>query len=247
MHPQDQRQTARPPAQPSGSADDEKHVPMREHMALYSDYQKQDTFLHQLTCENETNKERASKYKLSLRARLEDIKALQARLDKSKAQVKALQAESSQAAKRTAAQPADAKARLAELESLKAELPQVKALLAKGGEAQRKVEALQKQLAELKVSGKPSTHDQNWKVVTEGLEAKNKQLQSDVVAGKDRLKTASQEVSARISQLAACKAMLAKAEQVLRTCSDLHESKGDALASALYETTKNVEAFGRTL
>jgi chromosome segregation ATPase len=245
MHPQDpqQQHQAAHPSQ-SGAGGQASHVSMQEHMALYSDYKKQDAFVHQLACENETNRERASKYKQSLKARLEDIKTLQGKLDKAKARVKALEAAEQAPGHSTAT----TKGKLAELESLKAELPQVKALLAKGGEAQRKVDALQKQLAELKGAGaKSGVHDQNWRVVAEGLEAKNKQLQSDVVAGKDKLKTASQEVSARISQLAACKTMLVKAEQVLRTCSDLHESKGDALASALYETTKNVEAFVRTL
>ena len=77
--------------------------------------------------------------------------------------------------------------------------------------------------------------------------AKNQQLQSEVVAVKDKLKAASQDVSARVNQVAACKDMLAKAEQVLRTCSDLHETKGDALAAALRETTANVQTFLQNL
>jgi chromosome segregation ATPase len=254
MHPQDQRQTARHPQSAPASSGDAvavapSHVSMQEHIALYSDYKKQDAVVQQLACENETNKERASKYKQSLKARLEDLKALQGKLDKCKARIKTLEADR-ELAKGAGGQAGTTKAKLEELESLKAELPQVKALLAKGGEAQRKVEALQKQLGELKVTTTTSggsMHDPQWRVVTEGLEAKNQQLQSDAVAAKAMLKTASQEVSARISQLAACKAMLVKSEQVLRTCSDLHESKGDALASALHETTKNVEAFIRTL
>ena len=79
------------------------------------------------------------------------------------------------------------------------------------------------------------------------MKAKNQQLQSEVIAVKDKLKAASQEVSARVSQVALCKDMLTKAEEVLRTCSELHESKGGALASALRETTANVQSFLQNL
>ena len=243
----------------------------REFNELCSEYHKQDKIIHELSLQNEANKERASKYKQTLKTRVEDMKALQAKADKYKAQVKAL--ESAQAANgdgkkgsisKLAATAKELSEANKELEALKSELPQVKALLTKGGQAIQKLEVetkrnqeLQQQLAQLRSSKPPTTSAAADSLLLlhgagsgadSALKTKNQQLQSEVVAVKDKLKAASQEVSARVSQVAACKDMLAKAEAVLQTCSELHESKGgDALASALRETTDNVQAFLQNL
>jgi len=245
-------------------------VSIKEHARLMDNYKKQDTFLHELAEENELNKNRASKYKKTLKAQLEDLKVLQAKVDKYKAQVKTLllhqqqtsSSESPLAVERDSTSSSSSKQKLSEckskladamkdLASLRAEMPEVKALLTKGGHAIQKLEAetkrsqdLQQQVADLKAKSRSST-DSGETVAA--LKAKNQQLQSEVVAVKDKLKAASQDVSARVNQVAACKDMLAKAEQVLRTCSDLHETKGDALAAALRETTANVQAFLQNL
>ena len=250
----------------------------REFNELCSEYRKQDKVIHELAIQNEANMERASKYKQTLKTRVEDMKVLQAKADKYKAQVKAL--ESAQSANgdgkkgsisKLAATAKELSEANKELEALKSELPQVKALLTKGGQAIQKLEVetkrnqeLQQQLAQLR-SSKPPTTSASSKAAEaaadsllllhgagsgadSALKTKNQQLQSEVVAVKDKLKAASQEVSARVSQVAACKDMLAKAEAVLQTCSELHESKGgDALASALRETTDNVQAFLQNL
>jgi len=246
-------------------------VSIKEHARLMDNYKKQDTFLHELAEENELNKNRASKYKKTLKAQLEDLKVLQAKVDKYKAQVKTLLLHQQQTSssgspllvvERDSISSSSSKQKLSEckskladamkdLASLRAEMPEVKALLTKGGHAIQKLEAetkrsqdLQQQVADLKAKSRSST-DSGETVAA--LKAKNQQLQSEVVAVKDKLKAASQDVSARVNQVAACKDMLAKAEQVLRTCSDLHETKGDALAAALRETTANVQAFLQNL
>lgn len=267
MHPQETVKTSSSTVPPAGSAPRKTDalvgakskappapVTMEEHMELFSEYKKQDKFIHELSHQNEVNRERASKYKQSLKARIEDLKALQAKMDKYKAQVKSLESE-----RAPGKALAECKSKLAattkeladvkkELAGLKSELPQVKDLLTKGGQAIQKLEAetkrskeLQQQVADLKAKSARTLGTAGGS--DSALQAKNQQLQSEVVAVKDKLKAASQEVSARVSQVAACKDMLAKAEQVLRTCSDLHASKGDALASALQETTANVQSF----
>ena len=245
---------------------DSETVSMKEHKELFSEYKKQDKFIHELSYQNELNKDRASKYKQTLKARLEDMKALQAKVDKYRAQAKSL--ETSKGKDGSSKALSECKSKLAattkelaeankELQSLKSELPQVKALLSKGGQAIQQLAAetkrnqeLQQQVAELMTQ----TRSKNNKASPAGtdisdpaLKAKNQQLQSEVVAVKDKLKAASQEVSARVSQVALCKDMLTKAEEVLRTCSELHESKGGALASALRETTANVQSFLQNL
>jgi chromosome segregation ATPase len=245
-------------------------VSIKEHARLMDEYKKQDTFLQELSYENELNKNRASKYKKTLKAQLEDLKVLQAKVDRYKAQVKTLLLHQQQTSssgsplvvERDSTSSSSSKQKLSEckskladamkdLASLRAEMPEVKALLTKGGHAIQKLEAetkrsqdLQQQVADLKAKSRSST-DSGETVAA--LKAKNQQLQSEVVAVKDKLKAASQDVSARVNQVAACKDMLAKAEQVLRTCSDLHETKGDALAAALRETTANVQAFLQNL
>ena len=278
LHNQDKTAIQRSSGQKATAGSTAKATPavvtIKEHARLMDEYKKQDTFLQELSYENELNKDRASKYKKTLKAQLEDLKVLQAKVDKYKAQVKSLllhqqtssgsplvvERDSSTSSKQkrpdtaSSAALSECKSRLAdatkELESLKAEVPEVKALLTNGGHAIQKLEAetrrsqdLQQQVADLKAKSRSSTDSET----VAAQKAKNQQLQSEVVAVKDKLKAASQDVSARVNQVAACKDMLAKAEQVLRTCSDLHETKGDALAAALRETTANVQTFLQNL
>jgi chromosome segregation ATPase len=225
-----------------------------------------DRMVHKLAYQVEELKEshkavkaKADRYKQQLQLHVEAQEGFAAKHDKVKAQVKALtaerdrlQAKAETSSKRSTEGLVDCKAKLAattsELKELKAQIPEVQKLLAKGGEAHRKVQALeekqgkqvqelQKQLAKLKSEDKSS----------EGLRTKNQQLQSELVSTRERLKAAAGQASTSISQVQACKDMLSKADEVLRTCSDLHASKGDALASALQHTTNNLEAFLKTL
>ena len=231
-----------------------------------------DKMVHRLAYQVEELKEtqkdtkaRADKYKLQLKEQLEVQRGLVEKHSKLRAQTKALVGErDGLQAKLGSAPPAgkgaggglaECRSKLAaanaELQTLRAEVPEVQKLLAQGGEAVRKLQALegkeskrvlelQKQLAETKAKIKSGQ-------ANETLKAKNQQLQSDMVAMKDRLKAAATQASSSISQVQACKDMLTKAEEVLRTCSDLHASKGDPLASALQATTSNLEAFLKTL
>ena len=66
------------------------------------------------------------------------------------------------------------------------------------------------------------------------MKTKNQQLQSEVVAVKDKLKAASQEVSARVSQVAACKDMLAKAEAASLNARLDFERATDLVARGIY-------------
>lgn len=232
-----------------------------------------DKMVHRLAYQVEELKEtqkdtkaRADKYKQQLKEQLEVQRGLVEKHSKLRAQTKALVGErdglqarvgssSAPAGKGAGGGLAECRSKLAaanaELQTLRAEVPEVQKLLAQGGEAVRKLQALegreskrvlelQKQLAETKAKIKSGQ-------ANETLKAKNQQLQSDMVAMKDRLKAAATQASSSISQVQACKDMLTKAEEVLRTCSDLHASKGDPLASALQATTSNLEAFLKTL
>ena len=231
-----------------------------------------DKMVHRLAYQVEELKEtqkdtkaRADKYKLQLKEQLEVQRGLVEKHSKLRAQTKALVGERDGLQAKLGSVPpagkgaggglAECRSKLAaanaELQTLRAEVPEVQKLLAQGGEAVRKLQALegkeskrvlelQKQLAETKAKIKSGQ-------ANETLKAKNQQLQSDMVAMKDRLKAAATQASSSISQVQACKDMLTKAEEVLRTCSDLHASKGDPLASALQATTSNLEAFLKTL
>lgn len=77
--------------------------------------------------------------------------------------------------------------------------------------------------------------------------AKARQSESELVAARDKLRAATQEASARTTQAQECQDMLARAEQILQTCSSLHAAKDDThpLALALKETTQNISNFLR--
>lgn len=69
--------------------------------------------------------------------------------------------------------------------------------------------------------------------------------QAELEATKEKLRAATNEVSASAGKVQACADMLTRAEQVLKTCSQLHAAKGEshALVRALTETTTNIAQF----
>ena len=131
-----------------------------------------------------------------------------------------------------------AERRLREIEQ---ERPEVQQKLLIGGQAFRELQALKiakaasdNAVAELRVQlAKPA--------------GRVRELELEVVAGKEKLRAAAQEASAQSARFQACTDMLARAEQVLKTCSSLQATKGTeastALAEALTETTTNVAQF----
>ena len=75
--------------------------------------------------------------------------------------------------------------------------------------------------------------------------AKTRQAESELVVARDKLRAATQAASARTAQAQASHDMLARAEQILQTCSSLHSAKDDThpLAVALKETAHTVGQF----
>jgi len=159
------------------------------------------------------------------------------------------------------------KARLAQAEALlkqhDAERPIAIEKLKEGGRALRELhdlepkarasELLVKRLTE-EVAGlrAGSARAHQLEIEVAGLRvaaAQTKQLELEVVTARDKLRAATNDVSAKAGKLQACADMLARAEQVLKTCSQLHASKGEshALVRALAETTGNIDQFLRSL
>lgn len=134
-----------------------------------------------------------------------------------------------------------AKAKLA-LQQLEAERPIVQERLQLGGDAFRKLQALEpraKQLEERVQQLEADKRDKRAKAV------QSHQLELDLVAAKEKVRAATQDASAKTVRVQACVDMLARAEQVLKTCSQLHASKDQAspLALALHDTTANISQF----
>lgn len=130
----------------------------------------------------------------------------------------------------------------AQLEAAESERPAVLEKLRAGGLAFRELQTLKPALA---------AHEQTIQQLRAQLAApaQLRQLELDVVAGKEKLRAATQDASAKAAKLAACTDMLMRAEQVLKTCSQLHSGSEDAapLAEALAETTANIAQFLQTL
>jgi chromosome segregation ATPase len=134
-----------------------------------------------------------------------------------------------------------AKAKLA-LQQLEAERPIVQERLQLGGDAFRKLQALEpraKQLEERVQQLEADKRDKRAKA------EQSHQLELDLVAAKEKVRAATQDASAKTVRVQACVDMLARAEQVLKTCSQLHASKDQAspLALALHDTTANISQF----
>jgi len=81
------------------------------------------------------------------------------------------------------------------------------------------------------------------------VSSRTRQLELEVLTAKEKLRAATNEVSAGNSKVQACADMLTRAEQVLKTCSQLHAAKGEshALVRALTETTTNIDQFLRAV
>ena len=81
------------------------------------------------------------------------------------------------------------------------------------------------------------------------VSSRTRQLELEVLTAKEKLRAATNEVSAGNSKVQACADMLTRAEQVLKTCSQLHAAKGEshALVRALTETTANIDQFLRAV
>jgi chromosome segregation ATPase len=69
--------------------------------------------------------------------------------------------------------------------------------------------------------------------------------QLELAPTREKLRAAAKDCSHKTDKLAACVDMLMRAEQVLHTCSQLHESSH--LSAALVETTQNFSKFRKSL
>lgn len=130
-----------------------------------------------------------------------------------------------------------------------------------GGEAYRKLQALEPKLAASERLEKELAASERRRREVEPLlaakeaelvarirqadidAAKSRQADSELAGAREKLRAAVQDASARAARSQACEDMLARAEQVLATCSQLHASKGDPLAEALQETTATIAGF----
>lgn len=123
------------------------------------------------------------------------------------------------------------------------ERPAVEEKLRVGGQAFRELKLL-----------KPAFEAQAVKLAaaekrSEAQLAAAQKLELDVIAGKEKLRAATQDASAKAARLATCTDMLMRAEQVLKTCSQVHSANEDGapLAEALAETTENLALFLQAL
>lgn len=119
------------------------------------------------------------------------------------------------------------------------ERPAVEEKLRVGGQAFRELKLL-----------KPAFEAQAVKLAAAETQlAAAQKLELDVIAGKEKLRAATQDASAKAARLATCTDMLMRAEQVLKTCSQVHSANEDGapLAEALAETTENLALFLQAL
>jgi hypothetical protein len=180
--------------------------------------------------------------------------------------------ELSEAMQKSKAPAPDARLEQAErrLREIEQERPEVQQKLVLGGQAFRELQALKpakaasdKVVAELRAELAKLRAIEQAKAASDQAVAelraelaklraaepagRIRELELEVVAGKDKLRAAAQEASGQAVRLLACTDMLARAEQVLKTCSQLQAAKGSeasaALAEALAETTANVAQF----
>jgi hypothetical protein len=149
----------------------------------------------------------------------------------------------------------------AKLASIESERPLVQEKLRVGGQAFRELAKL-KPAAE-KLAAANAAHEKTIGELRAELAAAKaatqkgerdvassiRKLELEIVAGKEKLRAATQEASAKSAKLAACTDMLMRAEQVLKTCSQLHSASEDSapLGEALKETTANLAKFLQTL
>lgn len=77
-----------------------------------------------------------------------------------------------------------------------------------------------------------------------------RELELEVVAGKEKLRAATTDASAKAAKLLACKDMLARADQVLKTCAQLRSAQDEEpseFGEALNETAANLAHFLQSL
>jgi len=126
------------------------------------------------------------------------------------------------------------------------ERPAVEEKLRVGGQAFRELKLLKPAFEKLKALGEAQAVKL---AAAEAQLAAAKKLELDVIAGKEKLRAATQDASAKAARLATCTDMLMRAEQVLKTCSQVHSANEDGapLAEALAETTENLALFLQAL
>lgn len=131
--------------------------------------------------------------------------------------------------------------------------PALEKLQAEKATSAATIARLQGELQALKSLAKPDAPAQKVRELEMQVAAGVKKVQAlelDLASGKDKLRAATADASAKTTKLMASKDMLVRAEQVLRTCSHLHASRGgesSEFSEALTETSQNLAQFIRTL
>jgi chromosome segregation ATPase len=179
-----------------------------------------------------------------LQGRAKLLEASEAQAKQLQAKVKALEAFEAQArqlqskVKALEASEAQAKHLQAKVKALEESEAQAKQLLTKG-----------KQVLQAKVKTLEASEAQAKQLLTKGKQVDDKNPDRlELVAVKEKLRAAAHEASAKGAAVLACKDMLARAEQVLQTCSQLHAAREgpSELAEALAETTARIGSFLRS-
>ena len=145
-----------------------------------------------------------------------------------------------------------------------ADEPKIKERLLIGGDSFRKLQTLAPRLAAAEkraqeAESKLATVQQQKHALEQELAAlkatasrqadldavRNRQASSDLAAAKEKLRTATNDLSAKTAQVQSSADMLARTEQVLHTCSQLFATKEPAhpLAQALCDSTAAVRKF----
>jgi chromosome segregation ATPase len=148
------------------------------------------------------------------------------------------------------------------------ERPEVEQRLQVGGAAFRKLkslepttERLEAQVKALEVENKALQHklreaEEGHARLKKTLESakievvsRMAELEQETSSSHEKLRAAAQDALEKTGKLQACTEMLVRAEKVLKTCSQLHASKGESqvLTDALNETISNVAQFLHSL
>ena len=147
-----------------------------------------------------------------------------------------------------------AKAR-ATIQQHEAERPAVQERLQVGGDAFRKLKAIEPRVKQLEGLEARAKQADALEARVQQLEAdkrdkrakaeQSRQLELDLLAAKEKVRAATMDASAKAVKTQACADMLARAEQVLKTCSQLYAAKNETspLALALRDTTANISQF----
>ena len=124
-----------------------------------------------------------------------------------------------------------------------------------GGDAFRKLKAIEPRVKQLEGLEARAKQADALEARVQQLEAdkrdkrakaeQSRQLELDLLAAKEKVRAATMDASAKAVKTQACADMLARAEQVLKTCSQLYAAKNETspLALALRDTTANISQF----